>query len=160
MTSSYKDIMADRSARLPPKSAAQQEVFEKAYDIALQVIDLVESTASRRRSSPRAAASTKATSAALSAAPRVRRPGRCSASPRPSTPTCASSPGRRSRSHHYGVVAFAPWSCPALLPRPRILHQFAERRGVEPLGAAHLPAASPRWSMTIALAASPSFPAL
>ena len=42
MTSSYKDIMADRSARLPPKSAAQQEVFEKAYDIALQVIDLRE----------------------------------------------------------------------------------------------------------------------
>ena len=42
MTRSYKDIMADRSARLPPKSAAQQEVFEKAYDIALQVIDLRE----------------------------------------------------------------------------------------------------------------------
>jgi len=42
MTRSYDDIMADRSARLPPESAAQQEVFEKAYDIALQVIDLRE----------------------------------------------------------------------------------------------------------------------
>jgi len=42
MTRSYKDIMADRSARLPPDSAAQRETFEKAYDIALQVIDLRE----------------------------------------------------------------------------------------------------------------------
>ena len=30
MTRSYKDIMADRSARLPPDSAAQRETFEKA----------------------------------------------------------------------------------------------------------------------------------
>ena len=42
MTRSYKDIMADRSARLPPDSAAQRETFEKAYDIALQVIHLRE----------------------------------------------------------------------------------------------------------------------
>ncbi len=42
MTRSYKDIMTDRRARLTPDSAAQQEVFEKAYDIALQVIDLRE----------------------------------------------------------------------------------------------------------------------
>ena len=42
MTRSYKDIMADRSARPPPDSAAQRETFEKAYDMALQVIDLRE----------------------------------------------------------------------------------------------------------------------
>ena len=34
--------MAARSARLAPDSAAQQDVFEKAYDIALQVIELRE----------------------------------------------------------------------------------------------------------------------
>ena len=89
MTRSYDDIMTDRRARLAPESVAQGDVFEKVHDIALQVIDLVESTASRRRSSPRAAASTKATSAASNAAPRARRPGRCSASQRLSTPTCA-----------------------------------------------------------------------
>lgn len=42
MTRSYKDIVADRSARIAPESAAQREVFERAYDIALQVIDLRE----------------------------------------------------------------------------------------------------------------------
>ena len=42
MTRTYKDIMTDRRARLAPDSAAQQDVFEKAYDIALQVIDLRE----------------------------------------------------------------------------------------------------------------------
>jgi len=42
MTRSYKDIMTDRRARLAPDSAAQKEVFENAYDIALQVIDLRE----------------------------------------------------------------------------------------------------------------------
>ena len=40
MTRSYKDIMADREARSGPEAAAYREVFEKAYDIALQVIDL------------------------------------------------------------------------------------------------------------------------
>lgn len=42
MTRSYKDIVADRSARIAPESAAQPEVLERAYDIALQVIDLRE----------------------------------------------------------------------------------------------------------------------
>ena len=42
MTRTYKDITTDRRARLAPGSAAQKEVFEKAYDIALQVIDLRE----------------------------------------------------------------------------------------------------------------------
>jgi ribosome-binding protein aMBF1 (putative translation factor) len=42
MGRSYKDIMTDRRARLAPESLAQREVFEKAYDIALQVIDLRE----------------------------------------------------------------------------------------------------------------------
>jgi DNA-binding XRE family transcriptional regulator len=42
VTRSYKDIMTDRRARLAPVSAAQQDGFEKAYDIALQVIDLRE----------------------------------------------------------------------------------------------------------------------
>jgi len=42
MTRSYKDIVTDRRTRLAPDSAAQREIFEKAYDIALQVIDLRE----------------------------------------------------------------------------------------------------------------------
>ena len=42
MTRSYKDTMTDRRARLATDSAAQQDIFEKAYDIALQVIDLRE----------------------------------------------------------------------------------------------------------------------
>jgi DNA-binding XRE family transcriptional regulator len=42
MTRSYNDIMTDRRARVVPDSSAQQDVFEKAYDIALQVIDLRE----------------------------------------------------------------------------------------------------------------------
>lgn len=40
MTRSYEDIMADREARSGPEAAAYREVFENAYDIALQVIDL------------------------------------------------------------------------------------------------------------------------
>jgi DNA-binding XRE family transcriptional regulator len=40
MARSYDDIMTDRRARLAPDSAAQKEVFEKAYDIALQVSGL------------------------------------------------------------------------------------------------------------------------
>jgi len=42
MVRSYRDIAADRGARPSPESAAQREVLEKAYDIALQVIDLRE----------------------------------------------------------------------------------------------------------------------
>jgi ribosome-binding protein aMBF1 (putative translation factor) len=42
MTRSYKDIMADRAARSGPESAAYREVFERAYDLALQVIELRE----------------------------------------------------------------------------------------------------------------------
>lgn len=42
MTRSYDDIMTDRRARIAPESATQREVFEKAYDIALQLIDLRE----------------------------------------------------------------------------------------------------------------------
>ena len=42
MTRSYEDMMTDRRARLALESGAQRDVFEKAYDIALQVIDLRE----------------------------------------------------------------------------------------------------------------------
>jgi ribosome-binding protein aMBF1 (putative translation factor) len=42
MTRSYDAIMTDRRARLAPESVAQRDVFEKAYDIALQVSDLRE----------------------------------------------------------------------------------------------------------------------
>ena len=38
----YEDIITDRRARLAPGSATQREVFEKAYDIAMQLIDLRE----------------------------------------------------------------------------------------------------------------------
>ena len=43
MARDYKDIATDHRARLSPESLAQREVFEKAYDIALQVIGLRES---------------------------------------------------------------------------------------------------------------------
>jgi len=39
VTRSYKDVMADRSARLSPDSPPHREVLEKAYDIALQVLE-------------------------------------------------------------------------------------------------------------------------
>ena len=42
MIRSYEDMMTDRRARLALESGAQRDVFEKAYDIALQVIDLRE----------------------------------------------------------------------------------------------------------------------
>ena len=39
---SYKEISADRRARLSPESRAQGDVFEKAYELAVQVIELRE----------------------------------------------------------------------------------------------------------------------
>ena len=42
MRRSYEEIMTERRGRLAPEAAAQREVFEKAYDIALQVIALRE----------------------------------------------------------------------------------------------------------------------
>ncbi len=42
MTRTCKDIMADPVARNGPQAAAQRRVFERAYDIALQVIELRE----------------------------------------------------------------------------------------------------------------------
>ena len=42
MRRSYEEIMTERRGRLAPEHAAQREVFEKAYDIALQVIALRE----------------------------------------------------------------------------------------------------------------------
>jgi DNA-binding XRE family transcriptional regulator len=42
MTQSYQDIMARRLARVPPEVAAQRDVFARAYEVALQVIDLRE----------------------------------------------------------------------------------------------------------------------
>lgn len=42
MTTSYDDIMARRFARLSSEVAAQREVFERAYDVALQVLDVRE----------------------------------------------------------------------------------------------------------------------
>ena len=38
----YDDIMTARRARLTPEALAQREVFRRAYDIALQLIDLRE----------------------------------------------------------------------------------------------------------------------
>lgn len=40
MRRTYEEIVTERRARLAPESAAQREAFEKAYDIALQVIAL------------------------------------------------------------------------------------------------------------------------
>ncbi len=42
MRRTYEEIVTERRVRLPPESAAQREAFEKAYDIALQVIALRE----------------------------------------------------------------------------------------------------------------------
>lgn len=42
MPKSYEEISAARRARLDPSAAAAREVFEKAYDIAMQVIALRE----------------------------------------------------------------------------------------------------------------------
>ena len=42
MRRSHEEIMTERRAQLAPESAAQREVFEKACDIALQVIALRE----------------------------------------------------------------------------------------------------------------------
>jgi DNA-binding XRE family transcriptional regulator len=40
MTRSYEKIIAGRSAGIAPESETQREVFARAYDIALQIIDL------------------------------------------------------------------------------------------------------------------------
>ena len=42
MPKSYEDISAERRARLDPPAAAAREVFEKAYDIAMQIVALRE----------------------------------------------------------------------------------------------------------------------
>jgi ribosome-binding protein aMBF1 (putative translation factor) len=42
MPKSYEEISAARRARLDPSAVAAREVFEKAYDIAMQVVALRE----------------------------------------------------------------------------------------------------------------------
>ena len=42
MAHDYNDVTAARRKRLSPVADAQREVFEQAYDIALQIIDLRE----------------------------------------------------------------------------------------------------------------------
>lgn len=42
MAQSYEDVSAKRRARLSPEAAAERGVFEQAYDIAVQVIELRE----------------------------------------------------------------------------------------------------------------------
>ncbi len=42
MARSYKDVTADRRARLSPDAKADRKVFERAYDLAMQVIELRE----------------------------------------------------------------------------------------------------------------------
>ncbi len=42
MTRSYDDVSAKRRARLPPEAIKQRRVFEQAYDVAIQVIELRE----------------------------------------------------------------------------------------------------------------------
>lgn len=42
MARSYQDVTADRRARLSPEARAQREVFERAYEIAVQIIELRE----------------------------------------------------------------------------------------------------------------------
>ena len=42
MARSYQDVTADRRARLSPEARAQREIFERAYEIAVQIIELRE----------------------------------------------------------------------------------------------------------------------
>jgi ribosome-binding protein aMBF1 (putative translation factor) len=42
MARSYDDVTAARRERLSPDSKAHREIFEQAYDIALQIIELRE----------------------------------------------------------------------------------------------------------------------
>jgi ribosome-binding protein aMBF1 (putative translation factor) len=42
MPKSYEQISTDRRARLEPSAAVVRDVFEKAYDIAMQIVDLRE----------------------------------------------------------------------------------------------------------------------
>jgi ribosome-binding protein aMBF1 (putative translation factor) len=42
MAGSYKDVTAARRKRLSPAAKSHREVFEEAYDIAVQVIELRE----------------------------------------------------------------------------------------------------------------------
>lgn len=42
MPKSYEEISADRRARLGPSAAAARDVFENAYDIAMQIVALRE----------------------------------------------------------------------------------------------------------------------
>jgi ribosome-binding protein aMBF1 (putative translation factor) len=42
MVRSYQDVTASRREHLSPDAKAQREVFEQAYDIAMQIIELRE----------------------------------------------------------------------------------------------------------------------
>lgn len=42
MARDYKDVTAPRRKRLSPDAKARREVFEQAYDIAMQIIELRE----------------------------------------------------------------------------------------------------------------------
>lgn len=42
MARSYQEVTADRRARVSPEVRAQREVFERAYEIAVQIIELRE----------------------------------------------------------------------------------------------------------------------
>ena len=42
MARSYKDVTAIRRERLSPTAKAHREIFEQAYDIAMQIVDLRE----------------------------------------------------------------------------------------------------------------------
>lgn len=42
MTRSYDEVSAERRARLSPEAKEQRRVFEQAYDVAVQVIELRE----------------------------------------------------------------------------------------------------------------------
>jgi ribosome-binding protein aMBF1 (putative translation factor) len=42
MARSYKDVTAARRERLSPTAKARREIFEQAYDISVQIVDLRE----------------------------------------------------------------------------------------------------------------------
>lgn len=42
MARTYRDVVADRRSKLSPAARKKQAVFERAYDVALQVIELRE----------------------------------------------------------------------------------------------------------------------
>jgi hypothetical protein len=88
----YQDVTAARPARLSPDAPSRRQVFEQAYDLAAQIVELRERRASPSPSSPTGAAWTRPRSAASSVAR-----GREGAKARRQSGSCSGSRWQRRR---------------------------------------------------------------